>query len=364
MAAVDLFERLKKLGCPALEGVYLSEPEDIQKLLCTPSPHRLDILEWICISVYPPLREQFSSLKESQTDMKIKGMVKLGSDLMLCRADDLDLIEGKASAPKQLSFLGRLAAVIPSLDSLGVSDSRSASSTFSSQEESFREMVKKNEKFLRQVFCSSDLQAVLNPECHPWSSDIKPLLLGEKALQKRSHLPLVSHERTLLEVSKELEETATALQDLRAQCSFLHGTSAGAEQLLDGATVLQTLKLVVSDFNQLLVAFEQVYGNELQKHCERPAPWLSPCGPLFKAVQQELWLCMQELKSLAQVTETSEHVAHTVSQLHAEKLAWRGSAKATLPSKLEELCQKYKTIHGALHKLPVILSSTKETTSL
>ncbi|KAF7240111.1 HAUS augmin-like complex subunit 7 [Varanus komodoensis] len=62
-----------QLNCPALEGVYLSEPKDIEKLLCSPSPHRLDILEWICISVYPPLQQQFSSLKESESDVKIKG---------------------------------------------------------------------------------------------------------------------------------------------------------------------------------------------------------------------------------------------------------------------------------------------------
>ncbi|XP_015271225.1 PREDICTED: HAUS augmin-like complex subunit 7 [Gekko japonicus] len=296
--------------------------------------------------------------------MKIKGMAKLGSDLMLCRVDDLDLIEGKAGVERQLGFLKQLAAVIPARQSIGISDSGSFSSTFSSQEESFREVARKNEKFLKQVFGSPNLQAVLSPECNPWSADIKPLLLDEEALRKRSHLPVASHERTLLEVSKELEETTAALQDLRAQCSFVRGSPAGAEQPLDSATALQTLKLAASDFGQLLVAFEQVYENELRKHCKRPAPQLNPCGPLFKAVQQDLSLCLQELTSLAQVTETSENIAGMVDRKHEEKLVWRGSVKATLPSKLEELQQKYKAIHATLHKLPAILSNAEATISL
>ncbi|XP_025032186.1 HAUS augmin-like complex subunit 7 isoform X3 [Python bivittatus] len=291
-----VFHYPQELGCPALEGVYLSEAEDIQKLLFSPSSHRLDILEWICVSVYPPLREQFSSLnKESQSDLKIKGMVKLGYDLMLCRADDLDLIKGRACAQKQLRFLEQLMAVIPPQNNLMLSDSVSDSSSYS-----------------------------------------------------RALLSMTSHEQTLLEASEELEKAAAALENLRAQCSFLQGSPAGADASCNSATALQSLKLIVSDYSQLLTAFEQVYENELQKHCERPAPKLSPCGPLFQAVHHNLLLCMQELQGLAQVTETSECIMETVQRRHEQKVFWNGSAIATLPSKLEELQQKYKAIHTIL----------------
>ncbi|XP_063150305.1 HAUS augmin-like complex subunit 7 [Candoia aspera] len=345
---VALYERLKELGCPALEGVYLTEAEDIEKLLFSPSSHRLDILEWICVSVYPPLREQFSSLnKESQSGLKIKGMAKLGYDLMLCQADNLDLIKGKACAQKQLRFLEQLMAVIPPQNNLMLSNSISDSGSYSSTEESFQEIARKNEEFMKQVFSSSDLQAVLNPECHPWSSDIKPLLLGEEGQQKGA-LFMTSHEQTLLEASEELEKTATALENLRAQCSFLQGSPAGVDAFCNSATALQSLKLIVSDYSQLLTAFEQVYENELQKHCERPAPQLSPCGPLFQAVHRNLLLCMQELQGLAQVTETSGCIMETVRWRHEQKVFWDGSTIATLPSKLEELQQKYKAIHATL----------------
>ncbi|XP_060539475.1 HAUS augmin-like complex subunit 7 isoform X1 [Pantherophis guttatus] len=346
---IAIFGRLKELGCPALEGVCLSDAEDIQKLLFSPSSHRLDILEWICVSVYPPLREQFSSFnKESQSGLKIKGMAKLGYDLTLCRADDLDLIEGKACVKKQLHFLQQLVAVIPAQTNLMLSDSISDSSSYSSTEESFQEIARKNEEFIKQVFSSPDLQAVLNPESHPWSSDIKPLLLGEEKQQKRALLSMTSHEKTLLKASEELEETAAALENLRAQCSFLQGSPTGVDPSNNTATALQSLKLIVSDYSQLLTAFEQVYENELQKHCERPAPKLSPCDPLFQAVHHKLLRCMQELQGLAQVTKTSECIMATVQRRHEQKVFWNGSTIATLPSKLEELQQKYKTIHATL----------------
>ncbi|XP_061470228.1 HAUS augmin-like complex subunit 7 isoform X2 [Rhineura floridana] len=348
VAATVLYERLKELGCPALDGVYLSEGKDIQKLLCTPSPHRLDIVEWICISVYPALREQFSSLKESQSDLKIEGMAKLGYDLMLCQADDLDLIKGKVCAQKQLHFLEQLLVVIPPQGNFTVSNSISDSSTFSSTEESFQEIAKKNEEFVKQVFSSSNLQAVLNPESHPWSSDIKALLLNEEVQQKRSLLSVTSHEETLLEALKELEEMVAALQELRTECPFLQGDLANADASCDNATALQTLKLIASDFNQLLVAFNQVYESELQKHCEHPAPVLSCCDPLFQAVHLSLLLCVQELQGLTQVTKTSECIVKTVKRQHGEKGVWSGSTRATLPSKLKELQQKYEAIHAAL----------------
>ncbi|XP_028568410.2 HAUS augmin-like complex subunit 7 isoform X2 [Podarcis muralis] len=282
-AAAALFGRLKELGCPALDGVYLSEAKDMQKLLCAPSPHRLDILEWICGSVSPAHRKQLSSLGESQSDLKIKAMANLGYHLMLCRANDLDLIEGKVSAQEQLHFLEQLVAVIPA-------------------------------------------QAL------------------------RSLLSVTSHEETLLEASKELEEVVAALQDLRKECPFLHGDPAGADASSGHATALQTLRLMASDFSQLLVAFSQVYERQLQQHCERLAPVLSCLGPLVQEVHLGLQLCVQELQALLQVKETSECIVNTVKQKEQGKRFWSGSAKATLSSKLEELQQKYKAIHAALKK--------------
>nr|DBA21625.1 TPA: hypothetical protein GDO54_018235 [Pyxicephalus adspersus] len=71
--AEELFQRLQKLSCLPVKGLYMSEPENIHEFLCTPSVIRLGILEWLCTRIYPPLQEQFSTLKESEGEEKIKG---------------------------------------------------------------------------------------------------------------------------------------------------------------------------------------------------------------------------------------------------------------------------------------------------
>uniref|UniRef100_A0A8D2LVZ8 HAUS augmin like complex subunit 7 n=1 Tax=Varanus komodoensis TaxID=61221 RepID=A0A8D2LVZ8_VARKO len=289
-----------QLNCPALEGVYLSEPKDIEKLLCSPSPHRLDILEWI-----------LARALELKLPPILTEMAKLGYELMLSQANDLDLI---AVSAWEKAVGGGSFRVAHGISLISASFS-------SSTEEYFQEIVKKNEEFVKQVFYSPDLQAVLNPECHPWSSDIKPLLVGKNILPKRVLRSAASHERTLTDLLKQVEDAAARLEGLRAQCSFLQEDPAGTDSSYDSVTALQTFKLIASDFHQLLVAFEQVYENEL-KHCERPAPRLSPCGPLFQAVHQGLLL--------AQVMETSKLVVERVKQRHGEKTVWSGSAKVTL----------------------------------
>ncbi|XP_029464959.1 HAUS augmin-like complex subunit 7 [Rhinatrema bivittatum] len=333
---VSVYRRLKELECPCLEGLYLTDPETMQELLCTPSIHRLDILEWLCTRVYPPLQDYFSSLRESQSELKVKEMAKLGFELMLCRQDDLELIKGLSSPQQQLSFMDQLMDVIPSPSSswqrLETGDSASPST-----EESFQSCIREKEEFLRELFSSPHFQAVLNPECNPWPSDIKPLLLaGEGTMQRRSQAPRKSLENVLGKVLKVLTDTSATLEKLKEECSFLNSNAASSD------TTVQTLKLAVSDFHQLIAAFSQVYENAFQEHCGRAAPPISTCGPLFQAVHQSLSLCSQELQAISQLVETSEKIVQAVEMRQQRAETWGGSSRTTLPAKISELRQNYK----------------------
>ncbi|XP_043357289.1 HAUS augmin-like complex subunit 7 isoform X4 [Dermochelys coriacea] len=214
-----------------------------------------------------------------------------------------------------------------------------------SAEESLRGAARKNEEFLREVFSSPSLPALLAPALPSCTADIKPLLLEEPAPHVRTQLSVRSSGKTLAELSRTLEEANAALERLRAESSSLRG---GAEPLSPGMA-LQTLALAACDSHQLMAAFGQVYETELREHCGRgPAPRLSPCGPLAQHLQGTLTLCTQELQALAQLNDTSEQVVQTAE--------WRRSKgsnpTATLPVKMEELRRRYQACLAAAGELP------------
>lgn len=336
--ASSVFHRLKELDCPPVEGLFLTEPETMLELFCTPSVHRLDILEWICTQICPPLQDQFSCLKESQTDVKIKEMANLGFRLMMCRADDLDLIKGLASPPQQLSFMTKM------LDVISSPQCANADSLSGSVEESILSRVQGTEDLLMEMFSSLHFQCVRSPECNPWPSDIKALLLGEDPSKKRNQLP--SKSKDLVDSLELLKETSETLEELKEECSFL-----GADALPEASTVVQALKLAVSDFLMLTSTFSQVYEDEFQAHCRRPTPLISDCGTLFKSVHLSLDVCSKELQSFAQFTETSKRIVDTVERRQVTKESWGSINMMTLCSKMEQLRKRYDKRYATFQAL-------------
>ncbi|XP_072705126.1 HAUS augmin-like complex subunit 7 [Ciconia boyciana] len=98
-AAATTLERLEALACPAVALLVPLEPAEALRLLCTPSARRLALLEWVCSRVHPPLAARLDALQDGPKDARLRELAKLGAELMLCRADDVALVEAQRPAP-------------------------------------------------------------------------------------------------------------------------------------------------------------------------------------------------------------------------------------------------------------------------
>ncbi|KAF4096777.1 HAUS augmin-like complex subunit 7 [Onychostoma macrolepis] len=347
LLSVRVYNTLQSLGCPLVDGLYLREPDSVQELLCSPSLHRTDILKWICASICPSLKEKFSTIKATPKEDLVQELARFGYEMMLCKANDQDLIKGLAPPLQQLKFLEQLLMVIQADSSI---NSRQNSS---SGDDSVR-----NDDLLRDLMFQdhlSDLDMLLNPVCNPWPAHIREYLIRTQSTHNKmngkqhskpsdfinrsdQHSRLGSHgEESLTEAMALLQSTQSTLDELHKECEFLQSHASGSAAVLSPCA----LKVAISDMSQLMTAFGHIYNTDFKAYCQRTPPALNSGSIVFQSVHQLLHTCNTELEALKQLSETSSSLTQTVQQLQTDKRYWSKGQKHTLPERLEELKNRY-----------------------
>ncbi|KAK3519081.1 hypothetical protein QTP70_016343 [Hemibagrus guttatus] len=334
--ALRVYNSLRSLSCPSVDGLHLREASSMQELLCTPSLHRMDILKWICVRICPSLRDKFSTIKSSETEEVAKEITRFGHEMLLCKTDDQELIEGFATPLQQLLFLEQLLMIAEQQDT--PSDRREGGSTT-------------NEDLLKELMSPdhlTDLIQLMNPVCNPWSAHIQEYLKAKQVTWAKANGNKTdeSHHDSgcgmlnndnIAEATALLRSTLCMLEELRKECEFLHLEQSGPAASLSPCA----LKVAISDMAQLMTAFRQVYNTDFRGYCQRSPPVLNPNTSVFQSAHQLLHHCNMELEALQQLSEISSSLTEIVKQIQTDRQFWANGEKHTLPNQLEALKNKF-----------------------
>ncbi|XP_056665205.1 HAUS augmin-like complex subunit 7 [Monodelphis domestica] len=355
LEALRVLDRLKDIDCPFLEGFYITGPKTIKEFLCTPSIYRLGILEWLFIRLYPPFGDSIATVPDPEAKEKIRELTKLGNELMLCGPNDQDLIKGCTEVKDQLCFFNKLIDLVTNLGP-------EYASNFSSVEENLQSLPKDYKMLLKKAFDPSLRKEVLDPKLNPLPADTdasrrrtKEDLHRTAMESKKSKVEELSDKLTKLTEMLQTHKEEVFSQKDGVNRLFWPNPTRSPEQgsPLHGKMSHQgngPLGLILSDFHQLVTAFIHVFENELQDHCHRPAPHISPCGLLFQSVYETLTLFLQELKAVNEVTNTSEEVETKAEKPRREKAYLGGdTCMVTLVEKMKELKRIYEIFQDNPH---------------
>lgn len=323
---MEVFEKLKDLQCPFLKGLHIKQPETVKQLLCTPSKYRMDILQWMYTRACPSSAPVLNPTSRTPEEAKIQVMLSVSRELMLTGPVTGDILMGRGGTLEQLRLIEELLDAVRSM--------ATGCLIMSSVERQFKKTREENEKILGSLFSSPHLRSLLRPDC-------KARVNTHVYDSKRK----VNDDKTVLVMVKQLQESVDKLEVLRAEHKKAVGVGSAEAGILE-----QKLRLVISDFHQLVLAFLQVYDKELSECCNLDCPFIHPLGPIVETVCRTLISCRKLLKAVLDVTETSANAVETAEKQQEGGQSYGASVAMSLATKMEELIQKYKLFSVSLKK--------------
>ncbi|XP_069760667.1 HAUS augmin-like complex subunit 7 [Narcine bancroftii] len=331
-----VLQRLMDMKCPFVEGIRVDDSDAVIQLLCTPGEDRLQILEWLCISSDPRLKRKFEelchqSIHDYGTELVIKQMTWFGHNLGLCNAEDFDLFRGEASALRQLVMMDQMLG--------GLQQFKHITAASSTDIERTKCVKKKNDQLLTDVLSDPHLRWPASLNCTLSLDAHRLLKKAEANFESRGKLKssppsFESMEKLLTKLSEELKEVNRQLEEMKNTVAY-----EGSTESMD--TVIQTLKLTLSDFHQLMTVFSLAFEHEFSANCNKVPPQLCNYGPLCKTVYKLLTACTNELEGLAEVHVTCAKLEKIVKGVQNDVITWDGGEAATMSIRVKEMKRKY-----------------------
>ncbi|XP_075951494.1 HAUS augmin-like complex subunit 7 isoform X2 [Anarhichas minor] len=254
------------------------------------------------------------AVRSSGPDVLTKEMAVLGQELMLCKADDLDLIRGEASPHRQLRFLEQLLTLVPGCK-------KTAGNRLD------------QEMLLNELYAADNLPhftQMLKPTLDPWPADIKALRKSTKSAPKPSR-------EEAADVTTLLQLTQSTLEQLQSQCEFL-----SSEAQSPGVFSPSSLRVAACDLQLLMATFSHVFETDLRAFCSRDPPSFSAEADIFQRTHQLLLAFIMELEMLKEVSEGSVSMTEEVKQLQTQPCYRSRGEKRKLPDQLEELGRRIR----------------------
>ncbi|XP_067929854.1 HAUS augmin-like complex subunit 7 [Watersipora subatra] len=277
----ELQDKFKRLACPYTES---ADETWISELIFNPGEPRIKILQWLLSrfnsSVYNFLEPIYAG-----TEPKLKAILHAASALGLCRASDIDLIQGKSSMNKQMAFMDKLLNLCLTADETGSICVRSHLTYDTS--ESAMEQYTKDCGLLDRL---AQQQSV--SELFPSSHSILPIDV-KKAIDLTAMASNADQDERSLSSMPELSERLKLLQeDLYRQRQLLDSLSnehtCNMVDKKSRETQLRKLRLILSELQQMIVNCCYCYESHIQPWCSRSSPSLSALGDRIHSVQRLL----------------------------------------------------------------------------
>ncbi|XP_064596867.1 HAUS augmin-like complex subunit 7 [Liolophura sinensis] len=281
-------KRLDMLECP-----YTSDVDEswISQLLLKPGESRIRILHWLFSrfdqAVSDVLDAQYSSVT-THVDSRLQRLLQVASALGLCSYDDIDLVRGVTTGPKQWLFLDQLLDIVSIADSAEDPQTKSFSVPgVVSDSWSLEEQFTQDSVYLERLVTQERMTTLFHPAITLLPPDLAHKL--ERSWVERGFTkdkPPLPDVKQLSESYSDLMGQLTRQREILQE--LLEELPQKEDQNSDLNHVSTTLGLMLKELGQFITGFTYSFENEIRPWCNKPQPHLTPLGPAVKRVHSLL----------------------------------------------------------------------------